>query len=338
MSDHTHTLQESDSLKRPDAIKQIVAVEASKPYPPPQITTVIKALGKESDLAGPVQYLTTKEVANVQLKLRGPQQTHLCADGTLACDIQDSIRFLSEQGFKCTQFLAKNSYKGFSFARSHQLEKLSHHGWLTLMDSTHNTNKWRWQLFTLYIRDGYGCWDVGGHFFLEGEDSAGVVRGLGAIRELAPKWCPRYMLMDQSSSESNGVMKAFPGLKKGEQQCSVIWCTVHVMRTWLRRISHTESRNKMLLSMHKKTQLGCEQAIQQAIAVCDVENIKKYITRYWTKNTEKWAMHARAHCPLLLQVTSTNALESYHSELKTRTSKNHGLIGTFPDVFFFLFF
>ncbi|RHZ85405.1 hypothetical protein Glove_66g199 [Diversispora epigaea] len=31
--------------------------------------------------------------------------------------------------------------------------------------------------------------------------------------------------------------------------------------------------------------------------------------------------------PLLLQVTSTNALESYHSELKKITSSQHGLIG-----------
>ena len=325
-------------MKRPNAIKQIVAVEASKPYPPPQITTVVKVLGKESGLAGPVQYLTTKEVANIQMKLRGPQQKHLFADGTLACDIQDSIRFLSEQEFKCIQFsAAKNSYKGFSFARSHQLEKLSHYGWLTLMDSTHNTNKWGWRLFTLYIRDAYNCWDVGGHFFLEGEDSAGVAKGLEAIRELAPAWHPRYMLTDQSSVESNGIMKVFPGLEKGEQQCSIIWCSVHVMRTWLRKITHTEARNKMLLSMHKKTKVGCEQAIRQAIAVCDVEYVRTYITRNWTKNTEKWATYARAHSPLLLQVTSTNALESYHSELKTRTSKNHGLIGTFLEFFLFFF-
>lgn len=306
----------------------MVAIEAVKSYPPPQITTAVKEIGKKSGLAGPVEHLNTKEVANIQMKLRGPQQAHVYADSTLARDIQDAIRFLSEQGFKCVEFSASvKSYKGFSFARSHQLEKLSRHGWLVLMDSTHNTNKWGWQLFTLYLRDGHGCWDVGGHFFLAGENSTSVAKGLRAIREMVPEWQPRHMLIDQSSVESNGIMEAFPGLEHGEQQCSILWCSVHVMRTWLRRISQDAVRNKMLLAMHKQTKIGCEQTVQQALAVCDMDDVKRYITRSWMKNTEKWAMYARAHCPLLLQVSSTNALESYHSELKTRVSKNYGLIG-----------
>ena len=80
--------------------------------------------------------------------------------------------------------------------------------------------------------------------------------------------------------------------------------------------------------------MGCEQTIQQVLAVCAMDDVKRYITRNWTKNTEKWAMYARAHSPLLLQVSSTNALESYHSELKTRVSKHYGLIGMF--LIFFL--
>jgi hypothetical protein len=162
-----------------------------------------------------------------------------------------------------------------------------------------------------------------------GEDSKSVSKGLKTIRQLAPKWQPRYMLLDQSSVESNGVMEAFPGLQGGEQECSTIWCSVHVMRTWLRKISHEEARNKMLLAMHKRTKIGCEQMVQQAIAACDAGFVKNYIMRNWTKNTEKWAMYARTQSPLLLQVSSTNALESYHSELKTRTSKHYGLIGIY---------
>ena len=231
-------------MKRPTAVKQIVAAEAVKPYPPPQIATVVKELGKGSGLAGPAEYLTTKKVANMQLKLRGPQQKHLHADGSLEHDIQNSISFLSEKGFMCTRFSAKkSSYQEFSFAQANHLENLSRFGWLTLMDSTFNTNQWRWQLFTLYIRDSYGCWDVGGHFFVAGEDSKAVGNGLKAIRQLVPKWQPRYMLLDQSSIKSNGIMEAFPGLANEEQECSIIWCIVHVMQTWIRRIVHSETRN-----------------------------------------------------------------------------------------------
>lgn len=206
------------------------------------------------------------------------------------------------------------------------------------MDSTYNTNQWGWHLFTLYIRDSYGCWDVGGHFFLAGEDSKAVSKGLQAIRQLVPAWQPRYMLIDQSGIESNGIMDVFRGLENGEQECNVIWCTVHVMRTWIRKITHAETRSKMLYAMHKKTRAGCAEAVQQAIAQCNVDFVRRYITRNWSKNTEKWGMYARAHCPLLLQVSSTNALESYHSELKMRTSKNHGLIGMFADWYVSRFF
>ncbi|RGB41263.1 hypothetical protein C1646_810793 [Rhizophagus diaphanus] len=41
---------------------------------------------------------------------------------------------------------------------------------------------------------------------------------------------------------------------------------------------------------------------------------------------------ARQHSPLLLQVTSTNQLESYHSELKGLTSLKYGLIGAVQNI------
>src|SRR5947209_8583979 len=48
--------------------------------------------------------------------------------------------------------------RGFGFVTPEQSNKLSRHGWLTLVDSTHKTNKWDWRLFTLYVRDDIGCW------------------------------------------------------------------------------------------------------------------------------------------------------------------------------------
>ena len=104
-------------MKRPDAIKQLVAAEAAKSYPPLQVAAVVKKFGRESGFAGPAEHLTTKDVANVQWKLRGPQTKHLFADGSLESDIQKTITFLTEKGFNCSRFSANtNSYQGFSFA------------------------------------------------------------------------------------------------------------------------------------------------------------------------------------------------------------------------------
>ncbi|RHZ74345.1 hypothetical protein Glove_226g32 [Diversispora epigaea] len=83
----------------------------------------------------------------------------------------------------------------------------------------------------------------------------------------------------------------------------------------------------MIQAMYKRTKIGCEVLIQQAIDECPISTIKLYISRYYKKNNQRWALWARQHSPLLLQVTSTNSLESYHSELKRTTSSHYGLIG-----------
>ena len=83
----------------------------------------------------------------------------------------------------------------------------------------------------------------------------------------------------------------------------------------------------MIYAMHKRTMIGCEEVIKQAVANCPVPAIKKYLERNYAKNTHRWALWARQHSPFLLQTTSTNPLESYHSELKRMISSHHGLIG-----------
>ncbi len=198
---------------------------------------------------------------------------------------------------------------------------------LTLIDSTHKTNRYDWRLFTLYIRDGFGCWDVGAHFFVSGEDGDSVGMALKIVRQFERRWIPRYILADQSSVEANSIQLAFPGLSAGEQECDVILCTVHVMRTWMKKIYHLKTRERMILAMHKRTKAGCEQIIQQAINSCPVQAVQQYILRNYRSNTHRWALWARQHSPLLLQVTTTNPLESYHSELKRITSSSFGLIG-----------
>lgn len=43
---------------------------------------------------------------------------------------------------------------------------------------------------------------------------------------------------------------------------------------------------------------------------------KNYIRRNWLDSLPKWANYAREHSPLLLQATTTNPIESFHSALK----------------------
>ena len=243
------------------------------------------------------------------------------------------------KGYQVEKYsVSQRSTKGIVFAKPEQIKKLQRHGWLTLIDSTHKTNRYDWRLFTLYIHDTYGCWNIGAHFFVSSEDSDTVAEALKIIRrKYSCHWSPRYILSDQSSIEIKSIKEAFPGINAGEQECEVILCTVHIMRTWMTKIYEKKTRDVMVAAMYKRTKIGCEQLVQDAVENCTVPAIQNYIKRNYMKNTQQWALWARQHSPLLLQVTTTNPLESYHSELKRLTSPLHGLIGMYVLFIFHLF-
>jgi hypothetical protein len=336
---HTHSLLDSDRIKRSQAVRVLVEKEAVKNYPPPAITSAIKEYATELGLGSSVSELKRKEVTNIKYKVRGPLESHLMCKSDLKSDISESVSFLTEKGYRVETFRVSHqsksvkSTKGIVFAHPTQLEKLQHHGWLTLIDSTHKTNKYDWRLFTLYIRDTYGSWNIGAHFLVSIEDSDTVSEALKIIRNKFCHWFPRYILSDQSSIEAKSIKKTFPGISVGEQECEVILCVVHVMRTWMTKIYDKKTRDIMNAAMHKRTKIGCEKLVQDAINNCEVPAIQNYIKRNYIKNTQQWALWARQHSPLLLQVLSTNPLESYHNELKRVTSSSHGLIGMSRFIF-----
>ncbi len=157
--DHEHSLLESDRIKRSQAIQVLVEKEAVKNYSPPVITAAIKEYATTKlDLGTSVQELSRKEVTNIKYKVCGPMEAHLIGDSDLKTDISQSIFYLIEKGYRVEDYsISHRSTKGIVFAHPKQLEKLQRHGWLTLIDSTHKTNRYDWRLFTLYIRDTYGC-------------------------------------------------------------------------------------------------------------------------------------------------------------------------------------
>ncbi|RUS27874.1 hypothetical protein BC938DRAFT_482615 [Jimgerdemannia flammicorona] len=121
--------------------------------------------------------------------------------------------------------------------------------------------------------------------------------GMTVSRNLAPEWYPRYMLSDQSNVEANSITTAFPGMFTREM-CEFIWCTVHVMRTWMTKIYHSPTRSKMVLAMHKKTQNACDKLVQEAIRTLPIPSVSQYITRNYVKTLKKLALWARQHSPL----------------------------------------
>ncbi|RHZ76840.1 hypothetical protein Glove_188g37 [Diversispora epigaea] len=266
-SDHTHTLIESDRLKRSTAVRTLVMQEAIKNYPPVAIVKAVKEYANnELDLGESVKDLKCKKVANIKYKLHGPLETHLVGNIELESDILETISYLKNQEYYCERYyISQKSTYGIVFAHPEQLKKLHQYGWLILIDSTHKTNK-------------HDC----------NENSDTIAEALKIIRNICKNWIPGYVLMDQSNIEANSIKKVFPGLK-----------SVHIVRTWIVKIYEKKTREIMIGAMHKRTKIRCEQFIQNAIQQCSVSAV----------------------------FTSTNALKSYHSELKRITSFLYGLIG-----------
>ena len=152
-------MDESEKLKHLEVVQALVEYEALKNYRPLAIVNAIKEYVKKNlDLGKSVKELEQVEVTNIKYKVCEPLNTHLIDNPVKAADIQVAIAFLQKERYQVEnyQVLQKSGYS-LVFACSDQLKKLEHHGWLTLIDSTHKTNKYDYCLFTLYIYDGCEC-------------------------------------------------------------------------------------------------------------------------------------------------------------------------------------
>lgn len=101
-------------------------------------------------------------------------------------------------------------------------------------------------------------------------------------------------------------------------------CNVHSMRTIDRHFkgeSYRKARGHMIAALvGRKTGPGCEISIRQAIAASPDQKTRDYIWNNWWPTRQNWAIFARQHSCLLMQVQTTNAVEAWHSALKSTGS------------------
>ncbi len=223
----------------------------------------------------------------------------------LLLDLQDASEYLRSVGYSVERISSESvlGNEGLFFATTYQFETLEMCSWLTMMDSTHCTNRYGWKWFTLYARDHCMSWNVGGHFLVSNEDSDIVSSGLKVVRKHAPKWKLRYFLTDDSNIKQNAITAAFPRLVAGEKNVDLLLCAVYVMGNWMRKIYHAKTRALMIKVMHKTTKIACEELLDEAIN-CPLAPMRDYINRHYRDHTHKWALWNRQHSPILLQTPS----------------------------------
>ena len=105
-----------------------------------------------------------------------------------------------------------------AFALPARLLRLTRHGYLSLIDSTHKTNQLEWKLFTIMVRDECACWHPIAHALLSHEFGELIAEFLLVLKKWAPNWKLRYVLSDDSGAEQRAFRLAFPGLSAGETE------------------------------------------------------------------------------------------------------------------------
>ena len=171
-------------------------------------------------------------------------------------------------------------------------------------------------------RSEHGRWIPCAHMLSLTEDG----NIIGAFLRRVKAWCGgrgawrlRYMVTDDSPAEQKAVRLAFRGLEEGEQEVDHFLCRKHSERTLKRELGGEgckksfEHLYKALYYRHSAP--GCMEEINAAIAAAP-DSKKEYIRREWLSTRKLWAYYARQHSCLLLQVMTTNAVESWHHSLK----------------------
>ena len=74
--------------------------------------------------------------------------------------------------------------------------------------------------------------------------------------------------------------------------------------------------------MYQRTEGGCLEDINQAINAAPNNDTKQYIVNGWLNDRNSWAMFARQHSQILLQVTTTNPVEVWHRQIKQHSYAN----------------
>jgi len=173
-----------------------------------------------------IEFLQLKTVLNAHQKKRGGLDAPFIGADNLEEDLKESVDWLKSNDYQIEAF-EEPVYRGFAFATADNLNVLRKCGHLTIMDSTHKTNKHGWKLYTVLVRDSFGAWLPGGHFFVSGEEQGIVAKGMQVLKRWAQTWKPRYFIVDLSSIEENAINRTFRGLAASEQEVAVFYCSWH---------------------------------------------------------------------------------------------------------------
>ena len=335
-NEHTHPAWESDALSPPRALKEHAAhlLTAGNMTPCKAEATLLargEAPSKRSfmeKIGG--MFISTRLMRRIRNKLLPPKiDVRKTTDRTTPAKTEfqeavDELRKSSADWRSEPVHVPHKEKKGNTitqcpalvFASHEGIQALKAFGQIAVMDSTHKTNRHKWPLFTILVRDHVGSW-IPCAFFISQYQNATVIE---ACLRVIISWCDyqwplRYMLTDDDAAEQLAVKNAFGVFHDQQPVVISLLCQKHSLETLKKKLlpHSTEAFGHMCAALFgRRTRGGCEESIRLAMAACKTREAQRYLERNWLLHTESWAHWFRDAEPLLCQVATTNVVESWY--------------------------
>lgn len=227
---------------------------------------------------------------------------------------------------------------GLAFAFPERLATLCRRGHFIVMNTSHCTSKLGWLLYNLMVRNRKGSWVTEAHVLTAMKDSDIVA---AELRQVSLSFSTVHLLITllyrlSSDAISDGTSatcspttppvsnarfeKPFLGSPPASKRCRTSSAKstppAPFGRLFLtRRIRGVESTSSPLSTIERR---GLNAKRASRLPSKQPRRRDEHIEKKWWKARADWAHYTRCSSALLLQVPSTNVVESWHASLKHR--------------------
>jgi hypothetical protein len=207
---HCHSMEYADMRKKNSAVRRDGGCEVGKGYRAGQVranlNTAQPALLEETGAS----YLSAQDLRNAGAKYRNENDApRLAADKSWETQRDEAENWLLDNDYVAKSISAIRECdgepsEGLVFALPDRLQVLADRGMLSLMDATHDSNKLKWLLYTIMVRNQYGSYVPAAHILTQKQDSDIVAVGLREIRGFCQdRWTPKWILTDDSAGKTS---------------------------------------------------------------------------------------------------------------------------------------
>ncbi|DBA01520.1 TPA: hypothetical protein N0F65_004870 [Lagenidium giganteum] len=202
-----------------------------------------------------------------------------------------------------------------SLKSRHMREMFARFPELILVDCTHKTNRYNYQLCTIMVVDEFGHGQVVQHSVLDTNSNWHMERVLAhflRVNDCVQK--TEIVMVDKALNEIKVIERSMPQVK-------VLICLFHVLKYLSKECK--DLKYGKLSSEDQDALLDLVHAMVYATSKEDYyDRFFEYFMKNWDSSPYSWAKHTRQYLPHFM-VDTNNALESFFGKLKDETT-SHG--------------